>query len=41
MADPDGDRILANNITPGPQTMRVRASDEFVSFSGGCEWRKV
>jgi hypothetical protein len=32
--------IIANNITSGPQTVRVRSSDAFVEFSGGCTWRR-
>jgi len=33
--------IIANNITEGPQTVRVRPGDAFVEFSGGCTWRRA
>ena len=33
--------IIANNNSTGPMTMRVRPTDKFVEFAGGCTWRKV
>jgi hypothetical protein len=35
----DTSDIIANNSSTGPQTLRVRTTDKFVEFSGGCEWR--
>jgi hypothetical protein len=37
----DTSDIITNNSSTGPQTLRVRTSDKFIDFSGGCEWRKV
>jgi hypothetical protein len=39
-SDDPGD-IIVNNITSGPQTVRVRPSDKFVEFSGGCTWKRA
>jgi hypothetical protein len=39
-SDNTGD-IIANNNSSGPMTVRVRRTDKFVEFSGGCTWRKV
>jgi len=33
--------IIANNISEGPQTMRVRVTDAFVEFTGGCAWGRT
>jgi hypothetical protein len=34
----DTSDIITNNSSTGPQTVRVRPTDKFVEFSGGCEW---
>jgi hypothetical protein len=37
----DTSDIIANNLSKGPMTVRVRSTDKFVEFNGGCTWRKV
>jgi hypothetical protein len=39
--DADGLDIIANNLSPGRQTMTVRAADGYVELSGGCTWQRV
>jgi len=35
------EQIIDNNSSEGPQTIRVRSSDAFVEFSGGCVWGRT
>jgi hypothetical protein len=35
------DDIIANDNISGPSRMTIRPTDQGVTFSGGCEWRKV
>jgi hypothetical protein len=37
LSSDDTSDIIANNSSTGPQTVRVRPTDKFVEFSGGCE----
>jgi hypothetical protein len=33
--------IIANNLSSGPMTVRVRKTDKYIQFSGSCTWRRA
>jgi len=41
LADSDGQNILANQISSGRLTLRVRRSDKFIELNGGCVWKRA
>lgn len=37
----DTSNIIANDLSQGPMTVDVQASDTAVEFKGGCQWTKI
>jgi hypothetical protein len=40
LSSDDPSDIIANNLTKGRQTVRVRTTDKFIEFNGGCTWQR-